>query len=289
MKDWRNDVTGQRELVAWRKLVYVPIGDIDDPAVRAVTIDQSDTALEAERLARQRERALQQSAARAKRTCRQKIKSAQFASLLTCTYRENMQDFDKVRADWHSMLRKLQRVIPGFQAVYSFERQVRGAWHVHAAIEKLPPFLMVPEGAGSKRLVRVRSWDYVRRLWRSIVGLDNGNIDIDGHRRTRHGMMGKYRPGESLAKLAGYVSKYLTKDYADGLSGRKRWGSTQGCKAPKAITYIIPECPFHELIEMAFHVPDGHRIVRHRIAPFGRIWMLYTEPGEPDVPLLSDF
>jgi hypothetical protein len=183
-------------------------------------------------------------------------------------------------------------VIPGFRSVYGFEEQDRGAWHVHAAIDRLPTHFVIKERhKGSLtgwREVRVRSWDYVRRLWRSIVGEDNGNIDLDGHRKTRYGHKGKYRAAESLAKLAGYISKYLTKDYGDGLDGRNMWGSTQGMKPPRAYVFDLPEMPLHEAIEMAFHLPDGHRIVSHRIGQFGKFWALFSEPGEPDESLYRE-
>ncbi len=276
VKEWVSPDTGQQELMAWKRRIYVPMGDWDDPEIQAKDIDQTGTLLEQERLERQRLLGLERSAARAKRTCRHKIKAAGVSSLLTCTYRENMTDFDKVREDWAAMLRKLRRIIPGFRAVYAFEPQDRGSWHVHAAIDKLPVYLQVP-GEG-----RVRSWDYLRRMWRGIVGRDNGTINVDGHRRTRHGLPGKYRASESLAKLAGYVSKYLTKQHADGIPGRNKWGSTQGIEVAKAITFDMPEMPLAELLSLAFQVPDGHRIVRHGLGQFGKFWILYTEPGAPD-------
>ena len=280
VKQWQAPGTGQCEVMAWRKRIYVPLGDIDDPEVYARDIDQSGTELEKERLERQRLLGLERSAARAKRMCSHKVKTAGFTSLLTCTYRENMKDFDRMRRDWKAMLRKLERVVPGFRAVYAFETQDRGAWHVHACIDRLPPWLVVKERFTGKE-TKVRSWDYVRRLWRDIVG--SGNVDLDGHRKTRHGLPGKYRAAQSLAKLAGYVSKYLTKDYAEGIEGRNRWGSTQGIDVPKPVLFDVPECPLADLVGIAFHVPDGHRIVRHRIGQFGKFWMLYTEPGEPDL------
>lgn len=277
VKQWVSPATGQAELMAWKRRVYVPIDDYDAPGLHAgPEVDQSGTELEKQREEDRKRRALEKSAARAKRTCRHRIKAAGVSSLLTCTYRENMTDFDKARQDWASMLRKLRRVLPGFRAVYAFEQQDRGAWHVHAAIDKLPPWLNVP-GAG-----RVRSWDYVRRLWRSVVGADNGNVDIDGHRKTRHGVTGKYRAAESLARLAGYVSKYLTKDHAEGVPGRNRWGSTQGIEVAKPVVFDVPECPASDLVGLAFSVPEGHRIVRHFIGQFGKFWLLFTEPGAPD-------
>lgn len=286
LKQWESPETGQKELCAWRRLRYIPIGDWDDPLTHAVDVDQSGTELEKERLERQRLLALERSAKRAKQSCRHRVKASGLSSLLTCTYRENMQDFDRARADWKAFVRKVERVIPGFRTVFAFERQERGAWHVHACIDKLPPWLTIRE-SGSGRVLRVRSWDYVRRLWRDVVGRDNGNIDLDGHRKTRFGMPGKYRKSESLAKLAGYVSKYLTKDYAEGLAGRNRWGSTQGIGVAKPVIFDLPEMSASELIGLGFHVPAGHRIVRHHVGLFGKFWLLYTEPGEPDYSLLQ--
>lgn len=286
VKQWLSPETGQHELMAWKRKLYVPMGDWDDPELIPEHVDQSGTLLEKEREEKARQQALAKSAARAKRTCRHKIKTAGFSSLLTCTYRENMKDFDRVRTDWAAMLRKLKRIIPGFSAVYAFETQDRGAWHVHAAIDKLPTHFEIP-GEG-----RVRSWDYLRRCWHAIVGKGNGNIDLDGHRRNRWGApcrsmgeeRGDRRQRESLAKLAGYVSKYLTKDYAEGMEGRNRWGSTQGIKVAKAVVFDMPEVPFAQLIDLAFHVPEGHVISRHMVGRFGHVWVLFTEPDREKPP-----
>ena len=103
VKQWQCSETGQSELMAWKRRVYVPLGDFDDPELRPKDVDQSGTELEKERLERQRLAGLERSAARAKRTCRYKIKSAGLSSLLTCTYRENMTDFDRMRNDWAAM------------------------------------------------------------------------------------------------------------------------------------------------------------------------------------------
>lgn len=272
-KVWRSTGTGQAEHKLWPRLLYVPLGDYDDPDLFAgPPVDQSGTLHEAERLEKARLLALEKSARRAKQGCCHKIKEAGFGSLLTNTYGENMQDFDRVRRDWAAFMRKVSPFIPGFQCVYAFERQERGAWHVHAAIHKLPVYLWVPQGRGKHaRKVMVRSWDYLRRCWRGIVG--KGNIDVDGHRKR-----GRHRSHESLARLAGYVSKYLTKDHADGPPGRNRWGSTQGITPPKPVVLHLPPMPLIDAMVLAFHVPDGHRVAQHRLGGFGRLWVLYSEP-----------
>lgn len=278
-KVWESKRTGQLEHKLWPRLVYVPMGDPDDPADADVwadpPIDQSGTLYEQEQLERKRLLALEKSARRAKQQCTHKIKHAGFESLLTCTYRENMQDFDRMRRDWAAFMRKVTPIIKDFACVFAFEEQDRGAWHVHAAIRKLPVFLWVPQGRGKHaRQVMVRSWDYLRRVWRGIVG--EGNIDVDGHRkRGRAGRM-----GESLARLAAYVAKYLTKDHAKGPAGRNRWGSTQGLKPPKPRVMTLPPMPLIDAMVLAFHVPKGHRVVRHSVWGFGKFWCLFSEPDD---------
>lgn len=272
VKTWQSPETGQNETIAWRKRLYVPLDDIDNPDTHAHEVDQSGTVLEQEQAELARQRSLERSARRAQRTCRHKIKSAGLGSLLTLTYRENMESYDRMRSDFAAFLRKVRRLIPGFRAVYAFERQTRGAYHCHAAVDKLPPWFIVDGG-------RVRSFDLLRRYWREVVGKDNGNIDVDGHRKTRHGLPGKFRTHESLAKLAGYVSKYLTKDYHEGIAGRNRWGSTQGIEVPPAVVVELPECSLLDVIGLCFQVPEGHRLVQHRIGDFSRLYVLFTEPA----------
>ncbi|MGE8445695.1 MAG: rolling circle replication-associated protein [Comamonas sp.] len=272
VKEWKSEETGQQELMAWKRRIYVPMGDWDDPSIQAdPAVDQSGTLLGEEMAAKARQRALEASAARAKRNCRMRIKASGVGTLLTLTYRENMTDFDRVRKDWAAMLRKMRKLIPGFRAVYAFEQQKRGAWHVHAAVDKLPTMFDTVHGP-------VRSFKLLHPLWHSIVGHDNGNVRVDEHNKTRHGLPARYNKKTSLAKLAGYVSKYLTKDYGEGVGGRNRWNSTQGIEVSKPAVFDMPEMPLHDLIPLVFQLPDGHRIARHSVGQFGKFWVLYTEP-----------
>lgn len=278
-KVWESKRTGQLEHKLWPRLVYVPMGDPDDPADADVwadpPIDQSGTLMEQERLEEQRLRDLEKNARRAKQQCSHKIKHAGFESLLTCTYKENMQDFDRMRRDWAAFMRKIAPLLKDWACVFSFEQQKRGAWHAHAAIRKLPVYMWVPEGRGKHaRMVMVRSWDYLRRAWRGIVG--EGNIDVDGHRKKGRAARGF----ASLARMAAYVSKYLTKDHATGPTGRKRWGSTQGLTPPKPRIIILPPMQLIDAMELAFHLPDGHRVVRHSVWGFGKYWCLFSEPDD---------
>jgi hypothetical protein len=103
--------------------------------------------------------------------------------------------------DFDVLVKRIRRVIPDFQYCCVFERQKRGAWHAHIAVPKVLSHYM-------HKGVLVRSYDLLRSLWRGVVGSDNGNVDVSRSRRV----------GRSAAKLAAYMSKYITKGFGDPAS-----------------------------------------------------------------------
>ncbi|WP_096699911.1 hypothetical protein [Polaromonas sp. AER18D-145] len=81
-----------------------------------------------------------------------------------------------------------------------------------------------------------------------VVMLTGGTINVDGHvKQTRKKQHADAR-AQSLAKMAQYVSKYLTKDHDKGLRGRQMWGSTEDLTPPKPMRFQFHECPLAELI-----------------------------------------
>lgn len=266
---WHSPKTDQRETLIYPRKLYIPQGDWDDPDIRVVRDDQEGTVLDEERKARIREAKRLENQRVAKTRCRHAIKSHGLRQLLTGTYRENMQDFDRARRDYAAWLRLMRKYVPGFEAVYSFEQQKRGAWHWHAAVQVMPPFFW-------HKGFMVRSFDFCRRMWQRVVGHDNGTVNVDGHRRGA----ARRSTGRSLAAVAGYVSKYLTKAVDQAIEGRNMWGRTQGLRAEKSqLVEISEECSIEQAAAMAWDVPAGHRIVRHSVSKNGKFWMLYTEPA----------
>jgi hypothetical protein len=175
-------------------------GEIDDPDAEA-----------------KREANIRRASRRAKSTIRQKCKAQGLDTLLTLTYRENMTDRTRCEAHLKAFLRRLRVAIPGFAYVAFFEPQQRGAWHVHMAVRKLPKVLAASNG------VVVKSFNVVRAIWRSVVGVCGGNIDLG---------QWKNNARKSAAKCAAYISKYCLKTYADGETGSKRY---------RASTVVMPE------------------------------------------------
>lgn len=168
-----------------------------------------------DKLCENRERATR----RARTKVRRLAKSKGLTTLLTLTYRENMQDRARMQRDLDVFLKRVRRVIPSFQYVCVFERQKRGAWHAHLAVEK---FLSHYQSGKQ----RVKSYDLLRSMWRAVVGADNGNIDVSKNRKVN----------QSSAKLAAYLSKYIGKTF-DQAEKHVNAYSASGTALPQPMTF----------------------------------------------------
>lgn len=143
-------------------------------------------------------------ARKARQTVMHRVKVIKADRLLTLTYRENMTDRRRLQRDWQAFVRRIRRV-QGFEYVATQERQKRGAWHIHVAIK----------GRQNYRLLR--------SIWRSVVGENNGNIDVRNpfrERALRH-------------KLAAYMSKYVGKGFDEQeTKGARRVWCSEGIQTP---------------------------------------------------------
>lgn len=293
------DGTGQREIRIFRRLLCIPQSEervffpthtgmytagysLEKEAFLDIDIEDMERKAIASKESAQR---------RAKKMCRQKIKHGGFRHLLTGTYRENMLDFDRIVKDHAAWHRKMRALIPGFRSVWAFEPQKRGAWHFHATCDSLPRFVRYK---GKK----INSYEASTLIWQAITGdiqfdfvgplqpgqswpeymVTNGTINVDGYTQKTKKKQHADAKAHSLAKMALYVSKYLTKHHAEGLAGRRMWASTSNLTPPKPIVLQFEECSFADLISACFEVPDGHRIARHWLNQFGDCWVLDTEP-----------
>lgn len=142
--------------------------------------------------AENRKRATRRARTKVRRLC----KAKGLDTLLTLTYRENMVDRERIARDLDVFVKRVRRVIPGFEYVCAFETQKRGAWHAHLAVKRV-----LSHYSHKGRLVK--SYDLLRSMWRGVVGTDNGNVDVSRNRNV----------SRSSAKLASYLSKYIGKTF----------------------------------------------------------------------------
>jgi hypothetical protein len=170
-------------------------------------------------------------------------------TLLTLTYRANVTDIDLCKGHLKEFVRRARRVVPGFMAVACFEKQKRGAWHVHLATARIPAVLRPVNGSGD-----FRSFNVLRSIWRSVVGEHGGNVDLS--RRKRHSR-------KSAAEVAAYISKYIAKAFAEGIEkGRNRWTKFGDVEAPQGVD--LPECAsMLDALRVAYEfVSDAHSVAR---------------------------
>lgn len=230
-RDFNN---GHKELV-----ICLETPDLDKPLERATLPAASCTgvAVDAET---NRERAVR----RAKQQVRHLAKTMIVNSLWTLTYRANVTDRSLVMKHLDAFRRRVAAVLGEWRYIAVLEKQDRGAYHVHLATHALPVRLV----AGG---VKVKSWDLMRAIWRSITGELGGNFD-EAKRKRRNGPHSK--PIKGAGAIARYVAGYVAKDMHDSEHGKKRFSHSVGIDIPAAYVALFPagDTTMRELLELAY-------------------------------------
>jgi hypothetical protein len=227
---------GQKEVSISRTVWWEHVCTMSDDAyahyLEAVDRCRNDPEWLAEKEAVNRERAARRAKTKVRRYC--KVMGAD--ALLTLTYKANMQDLAQCKKHMKEFVRRVRRLIPGFVYVAAFERQKRGAWHIHMATHKLPFKLAAPNG------VKMNSYNVIRNVWRRVVGELDGNIDEA--RKKRHSR-------KSPAQMAAYISKYILKAFEDGEDYSNRY-STSSCEIPAAVRMRFMHESMADLIALVY-------------------------------------
>lgn len=250
------EVSGVRETV-WRESDMSPLA-----------IEMYLESLERHRLDTEDERAAQRlkiAANRAKKNVRRLCKVMGANTLLTLTYRANITDLAQCKKDLREFVRRLRRVVPDFRAVACFEQQDRGCWHVHLATVRFPAFL-TPSGCDSK--VKVKSFNVIRAVWRSVAKESGGNVDVSNTKRGAN---------RSPAKIAAYIAKYIAKAFTDGEAGSNRWTRFGAVEIPVPLDLgRFPD--MRSLVEAAYSLVDGcAKIVDKHLSKWNDWFFLVAE------------
>lgn len=246
-----------RRATDWREAEWDPEAArrdlIDKYGLAEVERQEAEQA--AEREAANRERA----ARRAKTRVRHLAKVQGLDTLLTLTYRANMQDERLAWEHLKAFVRRMRAALGGrFAYVAVPERQARGAIHWHLGVHRLPAVLGAANGC------KVKSFNVVRAIWRRVVGDDlGGNVDVSRRKRTAH---------KSAARVASYISKYVAKGFAEGDGdGANRYSASMGVQVPRPERCQVRAETLAELLGQVYGDAwgSGLRLVSAWVCPYG--------------------
>jgi len=203
----RNFPDGQREICASRSVRIKQVGAL--PFANRARRGESEKRAEND----------DDSAKRAKQAVRLRCKSIRADRMLTLTYRENISDWARLLKDWDAFRRRMSRY-KQFHYVATVERQERGAFHIHVAVHGRQVYQLV------------------RSIWQRIVGCGEdgkpgGQINVRDPHKFGFGKNGSH-------KLAGYISKYITKDQETHSLNKKRYWTSRGIVIPEKNFYQLP-------------------------------------------------
>jgi len=193
---------------------HFPVSNVPKP-------EKSASEIEAEK-AENKQRAVRHAKRIAKDLCLQ----MQADRLLTLTYRENVQDREKVKADFGRFVRLVKNGWKGhpglkdWRYVAVLELQERGAFHVHIAVKGWQPIT------------------FLRACWYRAMG---SSIDVKGS-ETLGGInvtpprdhTGKGRKKEwATLRLSSYIVKYMSKTFDETTTEKNRYWRSKDIAAPQ--------------------------------------------------------
>lgn len=218
-----------------------------------------DDARKAERDEINRERAAKRARTRVRHVC----KAMGVNTLVTLTYKANQTDLALCKKHLKEFIRRVRRVMPGFRAVAAFERQARGAWHVHMGCEKIAA--VVTTGGWH----RMKSFDLLRAIWRSVTKEHGGNVDVQRRKQVSQ---------KSAARIAAYISKYIMKAFAEGEKETNRWTKFGEIDEPR-VTRLGHVQSMHEAVELVYaFLPGNASIVTSYLSHWHDVFFFVTEP-----------
>lgn len=251
---------------AW-ELVEVDTSRMPDDILRNLKEHILEKRDDPDRIKEREEINRNRAAKRAKTRVRQLCKAANADTLMTLTYRENQADLELCKKHLKEFVRRVYRVIPDFVGIAAFEQQDRGAWHVHLACRRISTVLANKQG------VRIKSFDLLRAVWRSVTKELGGNVDVSRRKSTSK---------RSPARIASYISKYITKAFEEGAKFSNRWTKFGDVSIPPSVQlgYVTS---MREAIELVYDlVAPGAAVVTSYLGHFKDVFFLVTErpPGK---------
>lgn len=257
---------GHREASVARVIVWEELKRANQDELDVWARDAADPERQAEKKEANRKRAARRAKTRVRRLC----KAMGLDTMVTLTYRALVTDLALCKRHMKEFVRRIKRVLPGFRYVAAFETQERGCWHVHMAVHRIQPSFVI-------KGCRVKSYDLLRRIWRSVTGDLGGTANVGRGSRLKN---------YSAGRLAAYLSKYMLKAFEAGEDWSNRYSASEvGGMIPAAIKLRYRGRSLAELVTMAYGVVCiGDADTFTWLSRFGDTFYISTEPvclGDP--------
>lgn len=186
---------------------------------------------------------------RARGAIRRLVKCLEADHMLTFSYRENMMDIDRLKADWKRFIRMMRGRYPVWQFVAIREKQERGAYHLHVAVKGKQDIRWILR---CWLLAIGQDWDEVQRFYvykEKLGDASKGAVNVRAPSKRWGGEGRAWRP----EKLAGYLTKYLGKEFHDiSEHYSKRYWSSRGIDKPQVVRFWLGACEFASAVREAF-------------------------------------
>lgn len=188
---------------------------------------------------------------RSKQNIRWLCKAMDADRLFTLTYRENQTDREQARADFKKFLRLVrsgwrgQVGVPDWRYVAVLEKQERGAYHVHCAVK------------GWQRI------NFLRACWYKALGCSPevsgentpGAVNVTNPDKSRWGHTGRQW---KVNKLAGYLTKYLSKTFDDTMAEKRRYWHCRQIVQPVKQRFWVSGSDICQAIKSTIGLLDFH-------------------------------
>lgn len=168
-----------------------------------------ELAIKSKRGEGDRERSKEASAARAKRKVRHLCKSLKARYMVTLTTKEIITDVDRFQKLFQEFVRRI-RLVSNFQYVATHELQERGALHLHIAVANRQDYKLL--------------WS----VWHRVVGEGQGRVHVTSGNKA-----------SSISRIAGYISKYISKSFQTGDLNRRRYWASKGITEPVKTVHLL--------------------------------------------------
>jgi hypothetical protein len=225
---------------------------LDSPRKRRTTEEQEERDKE------NRERASK----RARQNVRYLVKTIFADHMLTFAYRENVIDRARVAAEWKEYVRLFRIRYPNWQYLAVLEKQERGAYHIHVAVtgkQDIRWALRCWLLAIGQPAEEVNAW-YIHGIKLGEKSL--GSVNVEPPKRRWGGTAKHWQRN----KLAGYLTKYIGKEFEDGDKGAKKYWHSRNAIKPVVEKYWLRAETFAQA------VAEAHDIVYYTGATSLSMW-----------------